>query len=269
MRFAKVDLRIWHDERFRSLGSPSPNAQFLFLYLLTSPERQLIPGVLRHSFSTLFAQFGWSPRAGFLQVTALVECGMVAYEGDLIWLPKALSHNRPANPNVVRGWRKAYDHEVPECDLRDVIGTTITLFLRDFPPAFRQAFHAPPKAKATPRKRSGGGGGNGGNRSTNGSVNGSELVRGTVERTHLRINSNRSEDPYVHRPLARPAQTSPFWQALRLAQQHLSTLRAEPTDGDRMDALKTLCARHRLDYSGNLVGRVLSDARIARQLGRA
>ena len=267
MRFAKVDLRIWHDERFRSLPMP---AQFLFLYLLTSPERTLIPGVLRHSFSTVFAHFGWSQRTGFLHVTALVECGMVAYEGDLIWLPNALNHNRPANPNVVRGWRKAFDHELPECGLREIIGTAISLFLRDFQPAFRQAFHAVAKAKPTGRKKASSDSDPGGNGSTNGSGNGSRLVRGTVPRTHLRINSNRSEDPYVHRPLARPAHTSAYWRALRLAQQHLPSLRAEPTDSDRKELLKTLCAAHRVvGYDGNLCGRVLSDARIARQLERA
>jgi hypothetical protein len=263
MRFAKVDLRIWHDERFRSLGPPPANPQYLFLHLLTSPERTLIPGVLRHSFSTIFQQFGWSARSGFLQVTALVECGMLSYEGDLIWLPNALSHNRPANPNVVRGWRKTYDAELPECGLREIIGTAIGLFLRDFPPAFRQAFHATTKVKAPVRRGPAGGGPGAANGSSNGLVNGSTNGSGPVPRTVRRINSKRSV-LRTYTPAADAAGSRPtFWRVLRLAQQHRASLQAEPTDGDRMDVLKTLCARAHVDYDGNLCGRVLSDARIA------
>jgi len=268
--YARVDLRLWHDRQFREFGPPPPNPQFLFLYLLTCPERTLIPGVIRHNFSTVFTQFGWSQRAGLMQVAALAEAGMVAYEGDLIWLPNALNHNKPSNPNVVRGWRKAYDHEVPECGLRDIIGTAITVFLRDFPPAFRQAFQAPPKAKpgrARGGHRTGPGGGDG---STNGSSNGSGTVRGTVPRTHLRI-KYKYKDPRTNTPPADAGgpRTSPFWAVLRLAQQHVGALQREP-ETDRMEALKTLCATHGIaGYDGNLCGRVLSDARMARQLKRA
>jgi len=262
MRYAKVDLRLWHDSRFRGFGPPAANAQFLFLYLLTSPAKTLIPGVLRERFSTVFQQFGWSERAGLAQVAALAEVGMISFEDDLIWLPNALSHNRPSNPNVVRGWRKAYDAELPECGLRELIGAGITAFLRDFPPAFRAAFHARAKAKAQPPRPGPKGSPNG---STNGSVNGSE----NPARTHRRINSNSNRS--VRTPAADAAGTRApdFWRVLRLAQQHRDALLAEPTDGDRMDALKTLCAQHGVGYDGNLVGRVLSDARVARHLRRA
>lgn len=262
MRYAKVDLRLWNDQRFRDFGPPPPNPQFLFLYLLTSPARTLIPGVLRERFSTVFQHFHWSERAGFAQVAALADVGMISFEDDLIWLPNALSHNRPSNPNVVRGWRKAYDAELPECGLRDLIGTGITAFLREFPPAFRAAFHARPKAKAVAPRPGPKGSPNG---SSNGSVNGST----NGARTHRRIKykSNRS----VRTPAADAAgsRAPDFWRVLRLAQQHRHTLLAEPTDGDRMDVLKTLCAQHRIGYDGNLVGRVLSDARIAPAQWRA
>lgn len=268
--YARVDLRLWHDRQFRDFGAPPPNPQFLFLYLLTCPARTMIPGVIRQDFSTAFAQFGWSQRAGLMQVAALASAGMVAYEGDLIWLPNALSYNRPANPNVVRGWRKAYDHELPECGLRDLIGTAITVFLRDFPPAFRQAFHAVPKAK--PRRTRGGGdaGPEGAKGSTNGSSNGSVKRSGVVPRTHLRI-KYEYKDPRTYTPPADAggARTNPFWRVLRLAQQHVGALRREP-ETDRMEALKTLCATHGVEgYDSNLCGRVLSDARMARQLRRA
>jgi hypothetical protein len=263
MRYAKVDLRLWHDQRFRDFGPPPPSAQFLFLYLLTCPERTLIPGVIRARFSTVFAQFGWSERAGDCQVATLVEAGMVNAEDDLIWLPKALSHNRPANPNVVRAWRKCYDSDLPECELREHLGVGIVAFLREFPASFRQAFHAPRKAKAPARAAAPNGSGNG---SANGSVNGSTLVPRTVRRITSTSTSSRS----VQEPAAGAAGArAPFWRVLRLAQAHLPALRAEATEADRMDVLKGICAKHSIAYCGNLVGRVLNDARIAGQLGRA
>jgi len=263
VRYAKVSLRLWNDQRFRNLGAPPPNAQFLFFYLMTSPLRTLIPGVNREDFSTVFQHFGWSARSGWAQVAALEEQRMVTHEDGLIWLPNALSHNRPANPNVVVGWRKTFDGELPECELRDQIGVGITLFLRDFDPPFRQAFAARRRAKgrrppaADPEA----------NGSPNGSPNGSGNGSLNAPRTVRRITSNSKIKRSVQTPAAGAAGS--FWRVLRLAQAHLPDLKAEPTEGDRMEVLKTICAKHGiLGYSGNLCGRVLSDARIAGQIGR-
>jgi len=39
------------------------------------------------------------------------------FKAKLVWLPKAIQHNKPESPNVVRGWRVELDL-LPECDLK-------------------------------------------------------------------------------------------------------------------------------------------------------
>ena len=39
------------------------------------------------------------------------------FKARLVWLPKAIQHNKPESPNVVRGWRVELDL-LPECDLK-------------------------------------------------------------------------------------------------------------------------------------------------------
>ena len=54
----------------------------------------------------------------------------------LIFLPRAVQHNPPANPNVVVGW-KSWFQELPECELRDEAALEIREQLK---PSLREAF---------------------------------------------------------------------------------------------------------------------------------
>lgn len=126
MRYRKVSVQIWNDEKFRSL---SPGAKLIFLAMLTHPNMTGI-GAMRASMAGLAAELDWpmdSPkeslskgyaipfREGFREVCLK---GMARHDESacLVALPNFLKHNPPENPNVVKGWVSCLD-VLPECDL--------------------------------------------------------------------------------------------------------------------------------------------------------
>ncbi len=130
MRYRKVSTRIWADDRFMRLSTPQPNAQSLFLYLLTGPHTTCIPGVIVAGEASLAEALGW-PMEGFREAfRELLSEGfreghahplaMADPKARLIFLPKAVIHNQPESPNVIKSWKTQWS-EVPECDLRATI----------------------------------------------------------------------------------------------------------------------------------------------------
>lgn len=45
-RYRKIYVKLWCDQKFRDLYSPLPNAQTLWLFLLTGPPTTCIPDLL-------------------------------------------------------------------------------------------------------------------------------------------------------------------------------------------------------------------------------
>jgi len=130
MRYRKVSTRIWADDRFMRLSTPQPNAQSLFLYLLTGPHTTCIPGVIVAGEASLAEALGW-PMEGFREAfRELLAEGfedghthplvMADPKARLIFLPKAVIHNQPESPNVIKSWKIQWS-EVPECELRALI----------------------------------------------------------------------------------------------------------------------------------------------------
>ena len=118
--YSLVTRGTWTDRRFLQLARPAPNAQTLWLYLLTGDIQGPIPGLFRAGIGTIADGLG-GDYAGTAKALAEIEAqGMVERCAlpPLLWLPKAIHHNPPQSPNVVRSWG-AYFRELPECDLRD------------------------------------------------------------------------------------------------------------------------------------------------------
>ena len=63
-RYKKVDPRVWRDEKFTSLSKPKPNAQSLWLHLLTTPLLGTLPGAIVAGRAALAEELGW-PLRGF------------------------------------------------------------------------------------------------------------------------------------------------------------------------------------------------------------
>lgn len=132
---------MWNDETFRQLTAPQPNAQTLWQRFLTGPELTNIPGCFQAWDAGLAKALRWSPE-GFAK--AYEECfrhGLVKADWDVgfVYVPKALHHNRPENPNVVKSWKTTWDL-LPECALKRQAYQEIKAFLKGLGKGYAEAF---------------------------------------------------------------------------------------------------------------------------------
>jgi hypothetical protein len=132
---------MWGDRRFKSLSKPQPNAQSLWVYLLTGPHTTSIPGLFSAGEAMLSEALGWPPK-GFreaFQEVSLEGLAQADWKVGLVWAPKAIIHNRPESPNVVKSWRDQWE-ELPECDLKLEAYQSLKDFTEGMGEAFAKAF---------------------------------------------------------------------------------------------------------------------------------
>lgn len=136
-RYSKVSRRVWGSEDFRALSAARPNAQTLWLRLLTGPELGVIPGLFEIRESGLAEALGW-PLPAFRRCFAEIsDRRMAAHDkkSGLMWVPRAVHHNPPENPNVILGWKIAWK-ELPDAPLKE----RAKLHLRDWCESIGQAW---------------------------------------------------------------------------------------------------------------------------------
>ncbi len=165
--YRRVSVRLWADEKVRKLSPLQPSAQALWLYLLTGPHTGPIPGVFACGRAAMAEALDWEPEAFGSCLAELVEAGMVEYDhpSRLWFIPKAIRHNPPASPNVVRSWRAAW-LLLPEGAMRDRMTAGLAEVMEGLSEAFMKAFgeafaeglpegfaqgSAEPSPKASPR----------------------------------------------------------------------------------------------------------------------
>jgi hypothetical protein len=191
-RYRKISTRMWADARFLGLSAPPPNGQSLWLYLLTGPHTNNIPGLFVAGEAMLAEALGWDME-GFREAFAELSSEVVAddlteaqamalrrrcadghseamvkvdWNHRVVFLPASIKHNEPASPNVVKGWRVAWS-EVPDCPLKlqaweslyDALKSSLgdkfaTAFSTSCPrPRFDLANASKAKRKASPKTR--------------------------------------------------------------------------------------------------------------------
>ena len=135
---------MWSDTKFLELSRPAPNAQSLWLYLLSGPHTGIVPGLFVAGEAALAEALGWPVPALRRAMREITNLGMARVDNvtRLVFLPKAIVHNPPASPNVVRAWRTELE-ELPECALRSDAEAIIKAFLETFGEAFGKAFGQP------------------------------------------------------------------------------------------------------------------------------
>lgn len=147
-RYRKIDVRLWGDEKFLALSGLEPSGKALWIYFLTSPNTNSIPGLFRAGEAAMAEELGW-PLKGFREAFAeLFREGLANadWKARLVWLPNAIKYNRPDNPNVVTSWSVSWD-ELPECKLKCLAYETLKLFVEPLGEGFAKAF-----AKACPNR---------------------------------------------------------------------------------------------------------------------
>lgn len=112
-RYRKIDPRIWNDAKFSHLSN---DAKLLFIYLLTSPQTQMIGAVPMRSESVA-AELGFDMERYGIRYQELYDMGIAEYDDrGLYWVKNFLKYNSPDNPKVVISWRECLDF-LPECPL--------------------------------------------------------------------------------------------------------------------------------------------------------
>lgn len=155
MRYRKVSTRIWADDRFLRLSKSQPSAQTLFLYLITGPHCTNLPGLFVAGEAMLAEALGWELkgfreafgelfREGSTGGSGMVHeypLAMADWDTRLIFLPRAIRHNAPENPNVVKGWKTTWA-ELPECQLKAFAHDVFASELRQIGAGHAAAFEA-------------------------------------------------------------------------------------------------------------------------------
>lgn len=152
-RFRKVEVRTWGDEKFRALTPIPACGQGLWLYLITGPHTGPIPGLFRAGRAGMAEELGWELEAFDEAFAEVFAQGMVKadFKARVMWIPKALQHNTPESPNVVRSWSAEFDL-IPECDLKREAYEGLRNAVSAVGPAFLTAFDEvirKPSAKAS------------------------------------------------------------------------------------------------------------------------
>lgn len=160
-RYRKIEVRTWSDEKFRALSAIPPSGKGLWFFLLTGPHTTAIPGLFRAGRAAMAEELDWELEAFDEAFREVSEQGMAKadFKAKLVWLPKAVRHNKPESPNVVRGWRVELDL-LPECALKREAIEGIREALREVGPsyveAFDELFYSSQKAQAKPSRKASG-----------------------------------------------------------------------------------------------------------------
>lgn len=119
-RYRKVSTRMYFDKKFTDLSPVKPSGQSLWLYLITGPHTNAVPGLFVAGEAQLAEALNWKLSDFRRYWSEIAAQGMAEadWKARLVWLPKAITHNIPESPNVVTSWRTHLD-ELPACALRD------------------------------------------------------------------------------------------------------------------------------------------------------
>lgn len=112
--YGKVESTFWRDERIITLSS---EARYLFLYLLTTPHRNML-GL--YYLPAIYACYdmGWDENRLKNSLDELVGIQAVKYDSEtsMVFIRNYLKYNTPSNPNQVKGII-AKLNEIPKTNL--------------------------------------------------------------------------------------------------------------------------------------------------------
>lgn len=118
-RYNEVYQCTWDSEDFKSLSKSEPNAQTLWLYLLTGKHKTPLPGIYNIGLGALEDFLKWSRKAlaECFQELSRKDMAKVDFENNVIYLPNWYKWNKPQNPNVLKGWLNLLDN-IPNCEYK-------------------------------------------------------------------------------------------------------------------------------------------------------
>ena len=123
----RVEVDIWQSPDFRALSAPRPNAQTLWLWLLTCERTIIVPGVIVARPAVMADDLRWPLRAFERCLAEIESAGMIEVDREvgLVVLSKALvigdamrDGAGPAGENAAKSWATALQ-KLKTCPLRD------------------------------------------------------------------------------------------------------------------------------------------------------
>lgn len=141
--FRKVSIGTWADRKVMSLSPMAPSGQALFVMLMIGPQTTNIPGVQPIGRMGFAEMLEWD-QEGFDEAFAEVFREGLAkadWKARLVFVPKAIQHNLPQSPNVVKSWANTWAR-VPDCDLKTEAWHTIFEALTGLGESYARAFIA-------------------------------------------------------------------------------------------------------------------------------
>ena len=142
IRYRRVSTRMWNDGKFLELSAPKPNARDLWIWLITGPLTTPVPGVVLTGMIGMAERLDWplsATRRCWNEIVAQ-DMAQADWSRGLVWLPKAVFHNPPSSPNVVKNWRRYLDEHAPECALRTQLEAFTLGYLHGLGEPFAEAF---------------------------------------------------------------------------------------------------------------------------------
>lgn len=149
--YRKVEPDVWMSDDFRALSAPKPNAQTLWLHLLTSPRTISIPGVIVATPGVMADDLRWSRRGFDKAMAEIVAAGLAEIDpsAGLVVLTKALivdgkvrDSAHPGSVNAVRSWVTSL-LKLKSCRLRSMVAARLSLVMEsiggEFPKAFAES----------------------------------------------------------------------------------------------------------------------------------
>ena len=142
MRYRTIDVRMWGDQKFRSLTPLKPSGQALFIYILTNPNTTSIPGLYRAGAAAMAEELGWSIEDFKEALEELIQQNLIKVDlnARVIYIPNAIKYNKPQSPNVIKSWVSHWD-EIPECELKNIAYLEFKISIQGMGEGFQETFH--------------------------------------------------------------------------------------------------------------------------------
>ncbi len=139
--YRRISVRMYGDIRFMRLSPVLPSGQALWIYAITGPHTGPIPGVFVAGRAALAEALNWDAEPFAKAFREVLAEGLAEFdERTRLWfIPNAVRHNMPPNPNVVKSWRTTW-LQLPECALRDRIYDHLSAVLSEVGESFGKAF---------------------------------------------------------------------------------------------------------------------------------
>jgi len=136
-------MGTWGDKRVRDLSPLVPSGQGLFIMLMIGPQTTNMPGVQPVGRLGFAEMLDWEPEAFDKAFAEVFGQGLVKadWKARLVFVPKAIQHNLPQSPNVVKSWASTWAR-VPDCDLKREAWETLYAALQELGESFAEAFEA-------------------------------------------------------------------------------------------------------------------------------